>query len=232
METLLVNSAGTMRMLALAQRSRARFLFSSTSEIYGDPLVHPQAESYWGNVNPVGIRACYDEGKRFGEAATMEYVRSSRVDARIVRIFNTYGPRSRPDDGRIIPNFVMQALRRDPITIYGDGSQTRSFCYVDDLVRGIISAMETEETTGRVFNLGNPDELTVLEVASLVATRLGSNAGVVHLPLPEDDPARRKPDIALARQHLSWEPGVALDNGIDLTADWFRRLPALSSAPG
>jgi UDP-glucuronate decarboxylase len=232
METLLVNSVGTMRMLALAQRSQALFLFSSTSEVYGDPLVHPQTETYWGNVNPVGIRACYDESKRFGEATTMEYVRSGRVDARIVRIFNTYGPRSRPDDGRIIPNFVMQALRRDPITVYGDGSQTRSFCYVEDLVRGIVAAMEIEGTTGQVFNLGNPDELTVMEVARIVAMRLGSDAGIVHLPLPEDDPARRKPDIALAREYLSWEPAVALHDGIDLTAEWFRRLPAMSAADG
>jgi nucleoside-diphosphate-sugar epimerase len=228
METLLVNSVGTLQMLQLAERCGARFLFTSTSEVYGDPLVHPQSETYWGNVNPVGIRACYDESKRFGEAATVEYVRGGRVDARVVRIFNTYGPRSRPDDGRIIPNFVIQALKGDPITVYGDGSQTRSFCYVDDLVRGIVAAMDTPNTTGQVFNLGNPRELTVLELAQIVAARLGAPGETVYLPLPQDDPVRRRPDITLARERLSWEPTVTLDEGIDLTADWFRRLPTLS----
>jgi nucleoside-diphosphate-sugar epimerase len=229
-ETLLVNSVGTLQMLHVAERCGASFLFSSTSEVYGDPLVHPQTESYWGNVNPVGIRACYDESKRFGEAATVEFVRSGKVDARVVRIFNTYGPRSRPDDGRIIPNFVIQALRGDPITVYGDGSQTRSFCYVDDLTRGIVAAMESPDTTGQVLNLGNPCELTVLEVAQIVTSRLGSGGKIVYLPLPEDDPVRRKPDITLAREQLSWEPTVSLDEGIDLTAEWFRRLPILSAA--
>jgi nucleoside-diphosphate-sugar epimerase len=224
LETLRVNSIGTANMLEVARRGDGRFLFSSTSEAYGDPLVHPQPETYWGNVNPVGPRACYDESKRFGEATTMEYWRSLGTNARIVRIFNTYGPHSRPDDGRIVPNFVIQALQREPITIYGDGTQTRSFCYVSDLVEGLIRAMLTEGTEGEVFNLGNPDEYTVLEFAEVVARQLGSDAGIVYKPLPADDPTRRQPDIAKARERLGWEPAVPLARGIEQTADWFRQV--------
>jgi nucleoside-diphosphate-sugar epimerase len=222
LETLRVNSIGTLNMLELAERHNAAFLFTSTSEIYGDPLVHPQPETYWGNVNPNGPRACYDESKRLGEAATFEYWRTRGVNARIVRIFNTYGPHSRPDDGRIVPNFVIQALRREPITIYGDGSQTRSFCYVSDMVDGIIAAMMTPGTTGQVFNLGNPDEYTVLRFAEVIAGQLGSDAGVVYQPLPVDDPTQRRPDITRARETLGWEPRVDLRTGIERTASWFR----------
>jgi nucleoside-diphosphate-sugar epimerase len=222
--TLRVNSIGTLNMLDIAQRSGARFLFSSTSEAYGDPLVHPQAETYWGNVNPNGPRACYDESKRFGEAATMEYFRSYGTNARIVRIFNTYGPNSRPDDGRIVPNFVIQALRREPITIYGDGTQTRSFCYVSDMVDGLMRAMLTEGTEGEVFNLGNPDEYTILQFAEIIAQQLGSDAGVVYQPLPVDDPTRRRPDITKARTFLGWQPVVTLPEGVEQTAEWFREV--------
>lgn len=234
LETIQVNSVGTTNMLEVARRSGGRFLFTSTSEIYGDPQVHPQPETYWGNVNPNGPRACYDESKRLGEATTMEYWRTLGVDARIVRIFNTYGPHSRPDDGRIVPNFVIQALRREPITIYGDGSQTRSFCYVSDMVNGLLAAMLSDGTTGEVFNLGNPDEYTVLQFAEVIAGHLGSDAGVVYRELPVDDPVRRRPDITKARERLGWEPTVGLQTGIERTAVWFRTLldiPAAVSSP-
>jgi nucleoside-diphosphate-sugar epimerase len=214
-------------MLEAARRRGGKFLFTSTSEVYGDPLVHPQAETYWGNVNPNGPRSCYDESKRFGESITMEFWRSRGLDARIVRIFNTYGPHSRPDDGRIVPNFVIQALKREPITIYGDGTQTRSFCYVSDMVEGVIRAMLTDSTAGEVFNLGNPDEYTVLQFAETIAVQLGSSAGVVYMPLPVDDPTRRRPDITKARTFLGWEPRVELAQGIERTADWFRQVLGL-----
>lgn len=229
-ETLQVNSIGTMNMLDLAQRTGARLLYTSTSEAYGDPLVHPQPESYWGNVNPVGPRACYDEGKRFGEAAVMEWYRAHGTNTRVVRIFNTYGPHSRPDDGRIVPNFIMQALRNEPMTIYGDGGQTRSFCYVSDLVAGLMLAMEREGTAGQVFNLGNPDEYTVLRFAEEIATILGSSAGVIYRPLPTDDPVQRCPDITRARTVLGWQPAVPLADGIRATAEWFRELLLASPA--
>lgn len=222
LETLAVNSDGTRAMLELARRHHSKFLFTSTSEIYGDPLVHPQPETYWGNVGTLGPRACYDEGKRFGEALVMAYVRVHEVDARIVRIFNTYGPHSRPDDGRIVPNFVMQALRNEPITIYGDGSQTRSFCYVSDMVQGLLSAMFSAGTRGEVFNLGNPDEYTVRDFAQQIARHLGSVAGVIYCPLPVDDPTRRCPDISKARRVLGWEPTTDLETGMDQTIRWFR----------
>ncbi|GAC1396371.1 MAG: SDR family oxidoreductase [Chloroflexota bacterium] len=230
LETIRVNSIGTMNLLEMARQRSARFLYTSTSEIYGDPQVHPQTETYWGNVNSIGPRACYDESKRLGEATTLEYWRTAGMDTRVVRIFNTYGPHSRPDDGRIVPNFVLQALRREPITIYGDGSQTRSFCYVSDLVDGILAAMFTERTAGDVFNLGNPDEYTVLQFAHMIAEQLGSGAGVVYRPLPTDDPARRRPDITKAREVLNWEPCVDLPTGIDHTADWFREILGVSHA--
>lgn len=224
LETLSVNSFGTRNLLELARRHHAKFLYGSTSEVYGDPLVHPQTETYWGNVNPVGVRACYDEGKRFGEALTVEYGRTLGVDVRNVRIFNTYGPHSRPDDGRIVPNFITQALRREPITIYGDGSQTRSFCYVSDMVEGILRAVSLPDTNGEIFNLGNPDEYSVLDFAAIIARRLGSQAGFVYRPLPVDDPVKRCPDISKAKRVLGWAPRVELEDGIDRTAEWFREI--------
>lgn len=228
--TLAVNSIGTLNMLELARQTGARFLFTSTSEIYGDPLVHPQPETYWGNVNPTGPRACYDESKRYGEVATLEYRRTYGLDVRIVRIFNTYGPHSRRDDGRIVPNFITQALAGEPITIYGDGSQTRSFCYVSDMVAGIIAAMESPATAGEIFNLGNPDEYTVLEFARVIASLIGSDAGFTYHPLPVDDPTRRCPDITKARTILGWEPRVDLATGIGRTAEWFRQTASLPAA--
>ena len=222
LETLAVNSEGTRLMLELARRHGARLLFTSTSEIYGDPLVHPQPETYWGNVGTLGPRACYDEAKRFGESLVMAHVRVHEVDARIVRIFNTYGPHSRPDDGRIVPNFVMQALRNEPITIYGDGLQTRSFCYVSDMVQGLLSAMFSADTRGEVFNLGNPDEYTVREFADLIVHFVGAEVEVIHCPLPVDDPTRRCPDITKARQVLHWEPATDLETGMEQTIRWFR----------
>jgi nucleoside-diphosphate-sugar epimerase len=226
-ETLMVNSTGTVNMLELAYEHGARFLFASTSEVYGDPKIHPQPETYWGNVNSVGPRACYDESKRFGEAMTMEYWRSRQVDVRIVRIFNTYGPHSRPDDGRVVPNFITQALRGEPITIYGDGTQTRSFCYVSDLVEGILASMFSPNTAGEVFNLGNPDEYTVNDFARVIAEQVGSDAGFTYRPLPPDDPTRRCPDIAKARAVLGWQPQVQLHPGIEQTIEWFREVLGL-----
>ncbi|MCC2671176.1 MAG: NAD-dependent epimerase/dehydratase [Armatimonadetes bacterium] len=222
-ETLLVNSAGTVNMLRLATERGARFLVTSTSEVYGDPLVHPQKEDYWGNVNPIGLRACYDEAKRFAEAATMEWIRQYDVDARIIRIFNTYGPRNQLDDGRVVPNFIVQALRGEPITIYGDGSQTRSFQYVSDLVAGIQRAMFTEGTKAEVFNLGNPVEFTILQFAQEVLAVTGSASVLERRPLLfEDDPARRRPDISKAKARLDWEPQVPLRQGLETTVAWYR----------
>lgn len=221
-ETLRANSVGTDNLLGLARENNAKFLFASTSEIYGDPLVHPQSEDYWGNVNPIGPRACYDESKRFGEAITMEYVRQYGVDARIIRIFNTYGPRNDPRDGRVVPNFIAQALVEQPITIYGDGTQTRSFCYVSDLVRGIAAAMFTAESKGEVFNLGNPDERTIQEFADIIVRLTGTNVPIVYKPLPADDPKRRRPDIAKARATLGWSPEISLESGLAETITYFR----------
>lgn len=222
-ETLRVNSVGTMNMLHLATERGARFLVTSTSEVYGDPLVHPQSEEYWGNVNPIGLRACYDEAKRFAEAATMEWIRQYDVDARIVRIFNTYGPRNQLDDGRVVPNFITQALRGEPITIYGDGGQTRSFQYVSDLVSGIIKALFTEGTKGEVFNLGNPVEFTILQFAEEVLKVTGSRSALEYRPLLfEDDPSRRRPDISKAKARLDWEPRVPLREGLETTVAWYR----------
>ncbi len=223
-ETALVNSLGTHRMLEMARKQGASFLLASTSEAYGDPLVHPQREDYWGHVNPVGIRSCYDESKRFAEALTTTYVRTFGMDARIVRIFNTYGPHSDPGDGRLVPNFVTQALANEPITIYGDGSQTRSLCYVEDLVEGILALMFTEGMQGEVVNLGNPEEHTVLEYAHLIR-RLGNSKSELRFePRPEDDPSRRRPDISKARSRLGWEPRVGLEDGLARTIEWFRGL--------
>jgi dTDP-glucose 4,6-dehydratase len=227
--TLKVGSVGTLHGLGLAKEKGARFLLASTSEAYGDPQVHPQPESYWGHVNPVGPRGVYDEAKRFAEAMTMAYRRAHGVDTAIVRIFNTYGPRMRPDDGRAIPTFIRQALLGEPLTVAGDGSQTRSVCYVDDLVDGVVRMLGSD-LAGPV-NLGNPHELTVLELAHQVRAAAGSDSPVVHVPRPEDDPSVRQPDITLARTTLDWTPAVPLAEGLDRTVGWFRRLllPALAS---
>ncbi len=219
LETLAVGSRGTENCLELARAHRARFVLASTSEVYGDPQQHPQAENYWGNVNPTGPRSVYDEAKRFAEALSAAYRRSCGVDVGIVRIFNTYGPRMRPDDGRVVSTFVDQALRGEPLTIYGDGSQTRSFCYVDDLVRGIVAMIDSSEP-GPV-NLGNPEERTVAELATLILTLTGSTSTVVHLPLPVEDPTRRRPVIDLARERLGWFPEVGTEEGLRRAIAWF-----------
>jgi len=221
-ETLKVGSIGTIHALELARAKGARFLLASTSESYGDPLVNPQPESYWGNVNPVGPRSVYDEAKRFGEAVTTAYRRTHRVDTGIVRIFNTYGPRMRPFDGRAIPTFIRQALAGEPITVAGDGSQTRSLCYVDDLVEGIVRMLHSR-LPGPV-NLGNRRELTVLELAETVRQLVGSGSSIEFVPRPEDDPSVRRPDITLARSELGWEPVVGLEEGLSRTVAWFRTL--------
>jgi UDP-glucuronate decarboxylase len=231
LETALVNSFGTHHLLQLAQEKGSRFLLASTSEAYGDPLVHPQPEDYWGNVNPVGVRSCYDEGKRFAEALTMVFVRQFAVDARIVRIFNCYGPRSDPNDGRLVPNFVTQALTGQPLTVYGDGRQTRSLCYVSDLVEGLLRAMETPGTSGRVYNLGNPDERSVLEFAQAIKRLANSDSPIVFRPLiSPDDPQRRCPDITRARTELNWQPTVDLEQGMTGTIAWFRGRLGLTVA--
>jgi dTDP-glucose 4,6-dehydratase len=222
LQTLKVGSLGTHNSLGLAKDKGARFLLASTSEVYGDPQVHPQVETYWGHVNPVGPRGVYDEAKRFAEALTMAYHRYHGVDVRIVRIFNTFGPRMRPADGRVVSNFLMQALEGKPITIYGDGSQSRSFCYVDDEVRGILALLDGDEV-GPV-NIGNPNEFTVLELAELVLEVTESSSELVFEPLPVDDPRERQPDITLARTTLGWEPVVQLREGLTRTAEWFRTV--------
>jgi dTDP-glucose 4,6-dehydratase len=216
LETLAVGSEGTRRGLDLAERHGARFLLASTSEVYGDPAVHPQSETYWGHVNPVGPRSVYDEAKRFAEALTMAYHRQNGTDVGIARIFNTYGPRLRPDDGRVVSNFLLQALRGEPLTVYGDGSQTRSLCFVTDEVDGLIALLDSS-VTGPV-NIGNPDEYTVLELARAVVDLIGSASEIVHLPLPTDDPTRRQPDITIARTVLGWEPVIGLREGLARTA--------------
>jgi len=219
LETLAVGSEGTRHALALAAAHGARFILASTSEVYGDPVVHPQPETYWGNVNPVGPRSVYDEAKRFAEAITMATHRAKGVDVGILRIFNTYGPRLRPGDGRVVSNFLVQAIEGRPLTVYGDGSQTRSLCFVDDEVRGILALLDST-LTGPV-NIGNPAELTVLELAHAVLDLTGSSSPVVYEPLPTDDPTRRRPDIALARRELGWEPVVSLEEGLARTAQFF-----------
>jgi dTDP-glucose 4,6-dehydratase len=216
LETLSVGSEGTRRGLELAAAHRARFLLASTSEVYGDPEEHPQTEGYWGHVNPVGPRSVYDEAKRFAEALTMAHHHTRGADVGIARIFNTYGPRLRPDDGRVVSNFLLQATRGEPLTVYGDGSQTRSLCYVADEVRGLIALFDSD-LVGPV-NIGNPDEYTVLELARTVVELLGSSSEIVHLPLPADDPTRRRPDITLARKALGWEPTTTLAEGLARTA--------------
>jgi nucleoside-diphosphate-sugar epimerase len=230
-ETLLANSAGTRNTLEIARRDGARFFLASTSEVYGEPLVHPQREDYWGNVNPVGLRACYDEGKRFGESLTMEYHRQYALDTRIARIFNTYGPRSLPDDGRVVPNFCYQALRGEPITIYGDGSQTRSFCYVDDIVAGIQAMTDVDGLSGEIINLGNPTEISILEFARTVIDVAGTGSEIRYAPLPVDDPTRRRPEIAKARRLLGWEPKIPLREGLRRTLDSFALTLPESPSP-
>ena len=221
MQTLKVGSLGTHNALGIALAKGARFLLASTSEVYGDPLVHPQPETYWGNVNPIGIRGCYDEAKRFAEAMTMAYHRHHGVDTRIVRIFNTYGPRMRPGDGRVVSNFIVQALRGDPLSVYGDGSQTRSFCYVDDEVDGIYRLFSSDRT--EPTNIGNPDEFTIKELAQIVLEETGSESPIESLPLPEDDPKVRQPDISIAREVLGWQLKVGIREGIRRTLPFFEQ---------
>ncbi len=229
-KTVKTNVMGALNMLGLAKRIRARILQASTSEVYGDPEVHPQPESYWGNVNPIGMRSCYDEGKRVAETLFFDYHRQNDVDIRIVRIFNTYGPRMRIEDGRVVSNFIVQALNGEPITIYGDGSQTRSFCYVDDLVRGIIAMMDNDDFVGPV-NLGNPGEFTMKELAENILDLTGSSSICEHRPLPPDDPARRRPDITLAKHRLDWEPSVPLRDGLKPTIAFFEQALQQSRVP-
>jgi len=215
---------GSINMLGLAKRLGARILLSSTSEVYGDPAVHPQSESYWGNVNPIGIRSCYDEGKRAAETLFFDYYRQHALGIKVARIFNTYGPKMQPDDGRVVSNFIVQALNGEPLTVFGDGSQTRSFCYVDDMVDGLISLMNSpQEVTGPI-NLGNPGEFTMLELAQQVLSLTGSDCELKHLPLPADDPVRRKPDISRAREVLDWQPTVPLHEGLARTVEYFRSV--------
>ncbi|RHJ94166.1 UDP-glucuronic acid decarboxylase family protein [Parabacteroides bouchesdurhonensis] len=222
--TLKTSVIGAINMLGLAKRVKARILQASTSEVYGDPIVHPQQESYWGNVNPIGLRSCYDEGKRCAETLFMDYHRQNNVDVKIIRIFNTYGSNMRPDDGRVVSNFIVQALKGEDLTIYGDGTQTRSFQYVDDLVEGMIRMMATENFTGPV-NLGNPGEFTMLELAEIVIRMTGSKSKITFMPLPSDDPRQRKPDITLAKEKLNgWEPKVKLEEGLKPTIEYFRNL--------
>ena len=222
-KTIKTSVMGAINVLGLARRLRARVFQASTSEIYGDPEVHPQPESYWGHVNTIGVRSCYDEGKRVAETLFFDYHRQNGVDIRVVRIFNTYGPRMLPDDGRVVSNFIVQALRGEDLTIYGDGSQTRSFCYVDDLISGFVKFMETDDFTGPV-NLGNPGEFTMLELAELVLKKIGGKSKITFRPLPADDPRQRQPDITLAKNRLGWEPKVPLTEGLDHTIAYFSQL--------
>lgn len=223
-ETMLVNSVGTYNLLQIAKARNARFLFASSSEVYGDPEVSPQPESYLGNVSPNGLRSVYDEGKRFGEAMTKGFFRKYDQDTRIVRIFNTYGPQMMPDDGRVVSNFITQALSNKDITIYGDGSQTRSFCYVSDMVEGLKRMMEEDKAKGEVFNLGNPDERTIKEVAEIVTKLIPNDIKIVNEDLPEDDPKKRKPDITKAKEILGWEPQVSFEDGLKKTIEYFSSL--------
>ena len=218
---------GAINMLGMAKRVHARILQASTSEIYGDPVVHPQKEDYWGNVNPIGIRSCYDEGKRVAETLFMDYHRQNKIDIRIVRIFNTYGPRMLPNDGRVVSNFIVQALKGEPITIYGDGTQTRSFCYVDDLIEAFVKMMEQESIIGPV-NVGNPGEFTMLDLANEVLSLTGSASPIIYKELPGDDPKMRKPDISLAKSQLNWEPKIPLQEGLKKTITYFENLLSMS----
>ena len=215
---------GAINMLGLAKRVKAKIFQASTSEVYGDPSEHPQTESYWGNVNPIGLRSCYDEGKRCAETLFFDYHRQHKLRVKVARIFNTYGPRMHPNDGRVVSNFIVQALQNKPITLYGDGMQTRSFCYVDDLIEGFIRLMESPDGFTGPVNLGNPGEFTMIELAETVKYLTGSSSKVVHEPLPQDDPRQRKPDITLAREQLAWEPKVSLREGLKVTIEYFEDL--------
>jgi UDP-glucuronate decarboxylase len=220
--TIKTSTIGMINMLGLAKKNKARILQASTSEIYGDPTIHPQPESYWGNVNPIGIRSCYDEGKRVAECLCMDYHRQCETDIRIIRIFNTYGPNMDPKDGRVVSNFIMQALKNEPITIYGSGNQTRSFQYVSDLIEGMHKMMNTDDFLGPV-NLGNPGEFTMTQLAQKVIELTGSKSKLIYKPLPSDDPKQRKPDITLAKEKLNWEPKISLEEGLKLTIPYFKR---------
>jgi len=220
-KTIKTSTVGVVNVLGLAKRCQARILHASTSEVYGDPTVHPQTEDYWGNVNPLGPRSCYDEGKRVAESLCINYHLAHGVEVRLIRIFNTYGPRMHPNDGRVVSNFITQALRGEPITIYGDGEQTRSFCYVSDLIEGMMRLMDQDETTGPI-NVGNPGEFTMLELANEVLKQVGSKSTIVHEPLPADDPKQRCPDISLAKKVLGWEPRVPLAEGLKSTIAYYR----------
>jgi UDP-glucuronate decarboxylase len=220
--TLRTGSEGTLRLLELAERNHAPFLQASTSEVYGDPKVHPQREDYWGNVNPIGVRSCYDEAKRYAEALCMEFWRKRQVDVRLIRIFNTYGPRLDPDDGRVISNYIKQALRGEPLTVFGTGQQTRSFQYVDDLVAATLKVMFTPGLGGQVYNTGNPGEFTMIQAAKLVKKLTGSSSPIVFRPLPKDDPTRRKPDISKIKRALGWSPKVKFEAGLKRTIAWYQ----------
>jgi UDP-glucuronate decarboxylase len=229
-KTIKTNVMGSVNMLGLAKRVKAKILQASTSEIYGSPQEHPQSESYWGNVNPIGLRSCYDEGKRCAETLFFDYHRQNRVKIKVVRIFNTYGPRMHPNDGRVVSNFIVQALKGLDITVYGDGSQTRSFCYVDDMVQGLTAMMNAPDEFIGPVNLGNPTEFTIMQLAEKIIHMVGFGSKIVHKPLPEDDPVRRKPDISLAKKKLGWKPEVALEKGLKKTIEYFEeKLVALSS---
>ena len=223
-QTTKVNVHGSINMLGLAKRTKARILQASTSEVYGDPVVHPQTEDYWGNVNCVGIRSCYDEGKRCAETLFFDYYRQHKLDIRVVRIFNTYGPRMHPNDGRVVSNFILQALRNEDITVYGNGRQTRSFCYVDDMIDGVIRMMDAPDGFTGPVNLGNPEEFTILDLAEKIIALTQSNSKIVFKPLPQDDPLQRKPNIELAKQKLKWQPHTQLETGLKQTIDYFKAL--------
>src|SRR6478609_8644694 len=223
-QTTKTSEHGAINMLGLAKRLKCKILQASTSEVYGDPSVHPQTEDYWGHVNPIGIRSCYDEGKRCAETLFFDYHRQWRLEIKVMRIFNTYGPRMHPEDGRVVSNFIVQALRGDPITIFGDGMQTRSFCYVDDLVEGMIRLMDSRADLTGPVNIGNPSEFTMLELAEKVIKIVGGKASLSYMPLPQDDPKQRQPDISLAKSELGWQPKVSLDDGLKETVAYFRKL--------
>jgi len=223
-KTIKTSVMGAINMLGLAKRTRAKILQASTSEVYGDPLVHPQTENYWGHVNPIGLRACYDEGKRCAESLFINYHRANNVRVKILRIFNTYGPRMQPDDGRVISNFIVQALKGENITVYGDGKQSRSFCYVDDLIRGMVAFMNAPDDCTGPMNLGNPEEYTILDLANKITGLTGSSSRIVYKPLPQDDPLQRRPDISLARERLGWQPSTSLEEGLQRTVEYFRSV--------
>ena len=223
-KTVKTSVMGSINMLGLAKRVKAKILQASTSEIYGNPAVHPQKEDYWGNVNTIGLRSCYDEGKRCAETLFFDYHRQNKVNIRVVRIFNTYGPRMHPNDGRVVSNFIVQSLKNQKITVYGDGSQSRSFCYVDDMVEGIIRMMNSPDDLTGPVNLGNPDEFSILELAERIIGLTGSKSGIIFKPLPQDDPLQRKPDISLAREKLDWEPTIKLEEGLNRTIEYFKGI--------